>query len=116
MLPYLWMLVSAAAFACMSELAHALSDRCHWMITALARTGLVLVFTSILAAAHRTPLVFWRPRTLWVRSLTGSVSLLCTFYAFKCLPASDVIAVTNMFPVWVAVLSWPILGERPQAE
>lgn len=116
MLPYLWMLVSAFAFACMSELAGALQGRCHWMITALARTSLVLVFVIILARAHGTKLVLWGPRTLWMRSLTGSVSLLCSFYALHALPPSDAIAITNTFPIWVAVLSWPILGERPRWE
>jgi len=113
MTPYWWMLVSAAAFACMSELAADLKDQCHWLITALARTALAFVFTGGLALVRKVPLVFWRPRTLWFRSLTGSVSLLCTFYALKQLPASDVIAITNMFPIWVAVFSWPLLGERP---
>jgi drug/metabolite transporter (DMT)-like permease len=107
------MLVSAAAFACMSLLARDLHDQCHWMITALARTALAFAFTGTLAVARNVRLHFWRPRTLWFRSLTGSVSLLCTFYAFHHLPASDVIAITNMFPIWVAVLSWPLLGERP---
>lgn len=113
MAPYVWMLISATAFACMSELAHALNARCHWMIIALARTSLALVFTFTWAKFHKVDLVFWRPLTLWMRSLAGSVSLLCTFFAFHNLPASDVIAITNMFPIWVAVLSWPLLGVRP---
>jgi drug/metabolite transporter (DMT)-like permease len=116
MLPYLWMLTSAFAFACMSELAGALQGRCHWMITALARTSLAFVFTGCFAAFHRTPLVLFGTPTLWMRSLAGSVSLLCSFYALHALPPSDAIAVTNTFPIWVAVLSWPILGERPRWE
>jgi len=109
------MLISAFAFACMSEFAGALSGHCHWMITALARTSLVLVFTSLLAAVQGTKLVVRGPRTLWVRSLGGSVSLLCSFYALTHLPPSDAIAITNTFPIWVAVLSWPLLKERPGA-
>jgi len=115
MLPYLWMLISAFAFACMSEFAGALGGRCHWMITALARTSLALIFTLCLATSQGTPLVFRGPRTLWVRSLAGSVSLLCSFYALTHLPPSDAIALTNTFPIWVAVLSWPLLRERPGA-
>jgi drug/metabolite transporter (DMT)-like permease len=108
------MLISAFAFACMSEFTGALSgDGCHWMITALARTSLALLFTGLLAAVQGTPLVLRGPRTLWVRSLTGSVSLLCSFYALNHLPPSDAIAITNTFPIWVAVLSWPLLKERP---
>jgi drug/metabolite transporter (DMT)-like permease len=114
MLPYLWMLISAFAFAGMSEIAGALNRLgCHWLIVALARTSLALAFTACLAVVHRTRLVFWGPRTLWVRSLAGSVSLLCSFYALHRLPPSDAIAITNMFPIWVAVFSWPLLGERP---
>jgi drug/metabolite transporter (DMT)-like permease len=116
MTPYWWMLISAAAFACMSILARDLHDECHWLVTALARTALAFVFTGTLALSRKVPLHFWRPRTLWFRSLTGSVSLLCTFYAFHHVrSASDVIALTNMFPIWVAVFSWPLLGERPGA-
>lgn len=114
MVPYVWMLISATAFAGMSEIAGLLNDgRCHWLIVALARTSLALVFTGILAAVQRTPLIFFRPRTIWIRSTAGSVSLLCSFYALGHLPPSDAIAITNMFPIWVAVLSWPILGDRP---
>jgi drug/metabolite transporter (DMT)-like permease len=107
------MLVSALAFACMSEFAGALAGRCHWMITALARTSLVLVFTLVLASVQRTPLVVFGPRTLWVRSLAGSISLQCSFYALTHMPPSDAIAITNTFPIFVALLSWPLLGERP---
>jgi drug/metabolite transporter (DMT)-like permease len=118
MLPYLWMLTSALAFACMSEVAGALSDpsrQCHWMIIALARTSLVLVFTLVLAAIQRTPLVVRGPRTLWIRSLAGSISLQCSFYALTHMPASDAIAITNTFPIFVALLSWPLLREQPAA-
>lgn len=110
------MLIGAIAFGSMSELAHAVSGHCHWLVVAFARSFLALTFTFLLARSQRTELVFWRPPTLWVRSICGSVSLLCSFYAFKHLPASDVIAITNTFPVWVAILSWPFLGERPSRE
>ena len=53
---------------------------------------------------------------LWVRSLAGSVSLICTFFALTRLPVADVLTLTNVFPIWVAILSWPILREAPSAE
>lgn len=113
MSPYLLMLTGAAAFTVMSELAHVLNKECHWTVVALARTALAFCFTFALARVRGIPLVFWRPRTLWLRSIAGSVSLMCAFYAFKNLPASDVVVITNMFPIWVAIFSWPMLGERP---
>ncbi len=57
--------------------------------------------------------VVWRPKTLWVRSIAGSVSMLCTFYALPRLPIADVLTLANIFPVWVALLSWPLLREKP---
>jgi drug/metabolite transporter (DMT)-like permease len=39
--------------------------------------------------------------------------MLCTFYALPRLPLADVLTLTNVFPVWVAILSWPLLRERP---
>jgi len=107
------MLSGALAFAMMGTLAHALGTRCDWQIVAVTRTGLALTFAVLLALAAGVPLVFLRPRTLWMRSIAGSISLLCTFYALPRLPVADVLTLTNVFPVWVALLSWPLLREPP---
>lgn len=115
-LPYGWMLGSAIAFSVMAALAHALGATLPWQIIATARTGLAFVFASLLTLHSGGRLVLWRPRTLWIRSLAGSLSLVCTFFALTRLPVADVLTLTNVFPVWVALLSWPILGERPRAE
>jgi drug/metabolite transporter (DMT)-like permease len=99
----------------MSELTHALRTRCDWQVIASVRAALALLFTLLLARASGVKLVFWRPRTLWLRSIAGSMSLIGTFFALTRMPASDVLTLTNMFPIWVALLSWPLLGERPSA-
>lgn len=111
--PYLWMMCGSVSFALMATLAHAVGDRCDWQAIAIVRTGVALFFAAALALFGRARLVFWRPRTLWVRSLAGSFSLVGTFYAYTRLPVSDVLAVTNVYPVWVALLSWLVLRERP---
>lgn len=111
--PYLWMLAGSAAFAAMSALAHAAGERCSWQTVAAARAFLVLLFVGIYTLATGTRLVFFRPRRLWVRSVAGSLSLVMTFYALARLPASTVVTLTNTFPIWVAVLSWPVLGALP---
>jgi drug/metabolite transporter (DMT)-like permease len=109
------MLCGSFAFAWMSSLAHLLNGTCDWRLIALARSALALVFAAALAWAAGARLVLWRPRILWVRSVAGSVSLVCTFYALGRLPPHIVLTLTNTFPLWVAVLSWPLLGERPSA-
>src|SRR5262249_34874550 len=49
----------------------------------------------------------------WMRSVAGSLSLLSFFFALTRLPTSEVLTMGNMFPIWVALLSWPMLGEVP---
>lgn len=111
---YLWMLSGAASFSVMSFLTHRLSDTYSWELIAVVRTGVALLLTLLLAWWAGAKLVFWRPRTLWIRSFAGSVALLANFYAMTHYPISEVLALSNMFPLWVAVLSWPLLGERPR--
>jgi drug/metabolite transporter (DMT)-like permease len=109
------MLAGCAAFAVMGCTAHLLhqEQHCDWQIIAVARAALPLTFALLLARAAGVRLVLWRPRTLWIRSLAGSVSMVCTFYALTRLPVSQVLTVTQMFPIWIALLSWPLAGEAP---
>ena len=109
------MLAGALAFAAMAALAHALGPHVDWRVIAVARTGLALVFATALAVSFGIPLVLFHSRTLWLRSIAGSVSLVCTFFALPRLPVGDVLALTNIFPLWIALLSWPVLGVRPTA-
>jgi drug/metabolite transporter (DMT)-like permease len=111
--PYWWMLLGSLAFTFMGKFTGDLSQHCTWQIPALARSLLALVFAAALARAGGVSLVFWRPPILWLRSFAGSCSLVCTFYAMSRLPLPEVLTLTNTFPIWIALLSWPLLGERP---
>jgi drug/metabolite transporter (DMT)-like permease len=112
--PYLWMLVASSSFACMGAFSKAAEARCDWRLIALARAGVMLVFAVLLARLQRVPLLFLRPAALWWRSFAGSLALLSTFYAYTHLPLSDATSLIYMTPVWVVLLSWPLLGERPR--
>jgi drug/metabolite transporter (DMT)-like permease len=107
------MLLGSLSFAVMATLAHALRSCCDWQVIVLARSLLPLVLMTAVCLGSETKLVLWRPRTLWIRSIAGSLSMVGTFFALTRMPVSDVMTLTNMFPVWVAVLSWPLLGEAP---
>jgi drug/metabolite transporter (DMT)-like permease len=107
------MLCGSFSFAWMSSLAHLLGPSCDWRIIALARSSLAFLFAVGLARAAGARLVLFHPRVLWMRSIAGSVSLVCSFYAITRLPPHVVLTLTNTFPIWVAVLSWPLLNERP---
>jgi drug/metabolite transporter (DMT)-like permease len=110
------MLGGSLAFTLMAELAHVLTHQCDWQIVVIARSGLVALFAACLAFWVGARLVFVGPLRLWVRSIAGSCSMLCTFFAFSRLPAADVLTLTNTFPIWVALFSWPLYGTPPGAK
>ena len=108
--PYVWMLCGSFSFTLMAVLATTLLrvDRAaDWQTVAVFRAGLVALFGAVLTRATGGTLVFW-PWRLWVRSIAGSLSMVCTFFAFAQLPVADVVTLTNTFPIWVALLSWPL--------
>jgi drug/metabolite transporter (DMT)-like permease len=97
----------------MGNMAHLLNKSCDWQIVAVARSLIPLLLVGGMALSSGVRLVFFRPPVLWMRSLAGSISLVGTFFALTRLPPSDVFTMTNMFPIWVALLSWPLLGMFP---
>lgn len=101
------MISAAFSFASMGALAHALGPRCGWFLTAFIRIVCTFVFSVGLAMLARARLVVWRPRTLWVRSIAGTISLLCSFYALAHLPVADVLTLTNAYPLWIVLFSLP---------
>ncbi|MFM7149566.1 MAG: DMT family transporter [Gemmataceae bacterium] len=111
--PYIWMLAGCFSFAFMGEFAHAVGPYCDWRVVALARSIIAMLLALIFALATRSKLVFFTPGILWLRSCAGSLSLICTFYALTHMRTSEVLTLTNTFPIWVVFLSWPILGVQP---
>jgi drug/metabolite transporter (DMT)-like permease len=111
--PYLWILISGFAFSWMVVCATLASKGCGWQVVAIVRCALPLVFIVVWAKWDGVNLAVWRSPTLWVRSLAGSCSLVGSFFAFAHLPLTDVFTISNTFPIWVALLSWPVLGKLP---
>ena len=111
--PALWMLCGALAFAVMGALTHALGSRCDWLLIALVRALFMFVLAVGMARLSGARLVIWEPPTLWVRSLAGSFSLVCNFYAMTRLPIADVLTLTNTYPLWIVLMSAALLGVSP---
>ncbi|MBP3955918.1 DMT family transporter [Gemmata sp. G18] len=115
--PYVWMLCGSFSFAVMAVLAEYLTHRpntfCDWQTVAVFRAALVTVFAAVLAWHAGVRLVWFHPWRLWVRSVSGSCSMVGTFYAFGNLHADNVVTLSNTFPLWVALLSWPLYGQAP---
>lgn len=103
--PLVWMILGALLFAVMAALTNALGDRCDWLLIALVRAAVMFGLAVSVARAQGIPLAFREPRTLWLRSLAGSVSLVCNFYAMTKLPVAEVLTLLNMYPLWILLLS-----------
>ena len=112
--PYVWMLIGCTSFTLMYTLVHELGKSCDWQVIALVRTGLACLFAVGLTLLAGARLVLLGPPSLWIRSIAGSLSLLCSFYAMtRNVPVTNVLAINNIFPLWVALLAWPVLGVKP---
>lgn len=107
-----WMLVAGALFATMGAFAKYLGDRF---------TGAELsMYRSLVAFVAIGALVMWRRETVltphwkshfW-RGSTGTISLIAYFYAMTQLPLATAIMLNYTSPLWLAVLSTILLGER----
>lgn len=111
--PYLWILTSGFAFSWMVTFAVLAQRTVPWQAVAIVRCVIPLVVIATWAKWDGVQLVFWGSRTLWLRSIAGSCSLVGTFFALSCLPMTDVYTISNTFPIWIALLSWPIYGRIP---
>ena len=93
--------------------AHLLGTRCGWVTIALVR-GVHAGRRGNDRAGVGAKLAVWKPRTLWMRSLAGSFSLVCSFYALTRLPIGDALTLSNTYPLWIVVLSWIGMRRRPK--
>ncbi|MBI2803585.1 MAG: DMT family transporter [Planctomycetes bacterium] len=111
--PYLWILISGFAFSWMITFAALASRGTNWQTVALARCVIPLATVALWAWWDGAKLIVWNSPILWMRSLAGSCSLVGTFYALSFMPPTEIFTITNIFPIWVALLSWPVLGRFP---
>lgn len=110
------MLVGSIFFAIMALLAESLKEQFSYPWITMVRSGVATVLAITLAIAAGAKLVFLKPTTLWVRSISGWASMICGFYAMTHYDVEIVLALTNMYPLWVAILSWPLLGVLPSGK
>jgi drug/metabolite transporter (DMT)-like permease len=109
-----WLLASEACYAVMRVATRAGAGDLPWAEIAAARfIGGALV--AVLAARTRgIPLRVGDQRNAWLRSLFGTGGAVCLFHALgtRSIPVGDATVLYATTPLWVAVLSGPLLRER----
>lgn len=103
--PLAWMLGGAVAFAVMGALTHGLSGRADWALVAEVRAVFMVSAAVLMARAAGVRLTIWEPPTLWWRSLAGSFSLVCNFYALNRMPVADALTLSSLYPLWIVLLT-----------
>lgn len=111
-----WMLVAGALFAAMGALAKFLGAHFSGAELALYRSliGLILLGTFVAVKPVSLATRFWKGH-IW-RGLTGTISLICYFYAMTKLPLATAITLNYTSPIFLTLLSTILLKEkfRPQ--
>lgn len=106
-----FMTAAAVFFAVMNAVARTLS-RLPFPLVACTRAAFGLAVAFALARARGISLVVHDRRTMRRRSVSGSLSMLCTFYALTHMPLADATALLNTTPLWIAGLAAVTLRER----
>jgi drug/metabolite transporter (DMT)-like permease len=113
--PYVWMLIGSVAFSWMMILTTVAGKGAPWPVVALVRSLVPLVLVALWAKADGVRLVVWGSPVLWTRSIAGSCSLVGSFYALTHMRPSEVCTLGSIYPIWLVLLSWPLLGRFPSA-
>lgn len=110
------MLIGSVFFGLMGLLTESLGSEYSFAWIAAIRSAIATILAIALAKLGGAKLVYFRPRTLWMRSLAGCSAMMCIFFAMTHYDVSVILALTSTYPIWVAVLSWPMLGESPSRD
>ncbi len=110
----LWMTLASALFAVMSIGARFGGQGVPWQEVAASRFVVGAFAALAVALLRRTTLrVLHQKAQLW-RSIFGTCAALATFFTLAApeLAVGDAVTLFATAPIFVALLSWPLLGER----
>lgn len=107
------MLIGSVFFAAMGLLTESLAEEYSFAWIAAIRSAIATCLAAALVIYHRAKFALFRPASLWMRSLAGCAAMLCIFFAMTHFDVAVVLSLSSMYPIWVAVLGWPLLGLWP---
>ncbi len=109
-----WLLVSCVFFAGMNVGARVASRHVPWPEVAASRALFGALTAASVGALRGKSLRVVHQRAAWMRSLFGTTALLIGFYAVstQSVPLGDIVTLGATSPVFIALLSAPLLGEH----
>lgn len=108
------MLLASTLFAMMNVAVRLGSARLPWVEVASARATVAMLVAVGVATGRGVSLAIHDRRLSWARSLVGTASMFCGFYAMgtPSIALGDVVTLSSTSPIFVALLSPTLLGER----
>ncbi len=110
------MLVGSFFFAVMGLLIESLGREYSFAWIATIRSAVATLIAVGMVLYARADFVTLRPASLWMRSLAGCSAMLCLFFAMTHYDVAVVLSLSSMYPIWVAILGWPMLGQTPSRD
>ncbi len=100
-------------FAVMAAFARLAGGRLPAQEVVLFRALIAALITFGLVRRRGAPLLGARPALLAVRGVTGFLGLSCYFWSVLHLPFNEAVLLSQVNPIFTALLAWAFLGERP---
>lgn len=110
------MLIGSLFFAVMGLLIESLGTEYSFAWIATIRSAVATTIAVCMVLYARANFVVLRPASLWMRSLAGCTAMLCLFFAMTHYDVAVVLSLSSMYPIWVAILGWPMLGQVPSRD
>ncbi len=107
-----WMVFACLLFAVMSLAAKRAMQELSFLEVASGRALFGAITIWAFARARGASLVVHDRRTQWARTGAGICAMFCGFYALSRLPLGDAVTLGNLTPLFLAVVSRRVLGER----
>lgn len=107
-----WMVFACLLFAVMSLFAKRAMAELSFLEVASGRALFGAVTIWAFARARGASLVVHDRKTQWSRTGAGILAMFCSFYALSQLPLGDAVTLANLTPLFLAVASRRVLGER----
>lgn len=113
-MPALWMIIASLLFACMGVCVKLGAARFSTGELVFYRGFIGLLLMTVIARTAAIPLATPHWRLQLSRSVSGSLALMCYFFAIGILPLATAATLSYTSPIFVAILLMLLFGERFQ--
>ncbi len=110
--PYFYMLCSAFCFTIMAVCGSIIGTNLSWTTVAFFRIAPTFIFVVTIALIRKEKILVFSSLSLWLRSILGTVALLCTFYSLSRMNATDAVTISATTPIWVTLIMYIVFSDK----